>query len=235
MELVERALLQPAPYRERYLESACGGDPALFAEVLGRVQWEVQMGGFLCQPVLERQVPVEAPGADAPATNPPPIRSAPVPWKPAAAALLCLAFAALMFPPILPRRAVQPVPETHVLLVMLPATMESGSPADAQLTLADLAVQLTGIREGFGVISPTAVRAAHADTPEAAWSALGATHVLATRITREGASAMITDGKTGVPLREWSGTHAALPAALRQLATDVFHLPRLPPVPARAA
>ena len=53
MTLVSTALEQSPETRERYLRSACGPDSDLYSEVADRVSWEVRMGDFLCQTLVE--------------------------------------------------------------------------------------------------------------------------------------------------------------------------------------
>jgi hypothetical protein len=57
MQLVDRALGQPAAERESFLQSACADDPDLLREARSYVEWEVRMRGFLLQPLLQRRAP----------------------------------------------------------------------------------------------------------------------------------------------------------------------------------
>jgi len=52
MALVDAALELRPEDRESWLRGTCPADPDLIAEVLDRVDWETEMAGFLCQPVL---------------------------------------------------------------------------------------------------------------------------------------------------------------------------------------
>jgi serine/threonine protein kinase len=54
MELVEMALASPPHDIERYLQEACGGDPALLLQVRSYVEWEQRMEGFLAEPLYPR-------------------------------------------------------------------------------------------------------------------------------------------------------------------------------------
>ena len=52
MSLVELALAQPENQREdRFLESACSGNPDLFGQAWNYVRWESRMQGFLLEPL----------------------------------------------------------------------------------------------------------------------------------------------------------------------------------------
>ena len=51
MSVVESALALPTEERERYVRSACSGDPELFSQVWNYIQREEQMHGFLLQPL----------------------------------------------------------------------------------------------------------------------------------------------------------------------------------------
>src|SRR5581483_1050883 len=61
IELVLAALEQPPEGREKYLRSTCGNDFDLLREVDERVQWEVRMGGFLCEPFIETLAKLDRP------------------------------------------------------------------------------------------------------------------------------------------------------------------------------
>jgi tetratricopeptide (TPR) repeat protein len=54
MDLVDQAQARPAGERDAFLESVCGDNAALLAEVREYLYWEGQMGGFLREPVLSR-------------------------------------------------------------------------------------------------------------------------------------------------------------------------------------
>ena len=51
MKLVDQALARPSDQREAYLLGACSGNPDLYSQVLGYVQWEDRMKGFLLDPL----------------------------------------------------------------------------------------------------------------------------------------------------------------------------------------
>src|SRR5689334_20149472 len=52
MTLVAEALEQEPGTRAGYLQTACGADADLYAEVAERVDWERRMGGFLRESII---------------------------------------------------------------------------------------------------------------------------------------------------------------------------------------
>jgi tetratricopeptide (TPR) repeat protein/predicted Ser/Thr protein kinase len=59
MSLVDAGLELPGAERETRLRQSCPDDPALLQEVLKRIDWELEMRGFLTEPVLRIQDPAE--------------------------------------------------------------------------------------------------------------------------------------------------------------------------------
>ncbi len=51
MKLVDMALARPSDQRQAYLQGVCSGNPDLYNQVWGYVQWEDKMKGFLLDPL----------------------------------------------------------------------------------------------------------------------------------------------------------------------------------------
>jgi tetratricopeptide (TPR) repeat protein len=125
-------------------------------------------------------------------------------------------------------------PDTPVRLAVLPPVVEGGPiPAAGGLAI-DVADRLTGVRRGFVVIPPTHAARFQVDGPEAAKAALGATHVLRTRLvsgaTGVRAFASIVDTSSGAVLPpELKASYSLdevplLAKALAATVTGTFHL-----------
>ena len=109
-------------------------------------------------------------------------------------------------------------PGPPVRLAMLPIEVDGPPIAAAAGIGVDVADRLSGAGRHFTVIAPGEAARNQVTTAARARSVLGATHVLRTRLHREGdsiaASAAITDAVSGNTLRELTGTYPANDAAL---------------------
>lgn len=59
MELVEMALSLPQSQREAWVRDSCADDPELAREASTRINWEIEMEGFLSEPILGFTQPAE--------------------------------------------------------------------------------------------------------------------------------------------------------------------------------
>ncbi len=132
-------------------------------------------------------------------------RHAPLKWLAAAIVVFAAAFFYWQWP--------GPPPGPAVRLAVLPFTFERYSGADVSAVALDIADRLSGSRRGFTVITPLEARQNQVDTPEKARKLLGATHVLATRLTGAGgqmsAQAELVDVDSGNILRVLNSAYPA--------------------------
>jgi serine/threonine-protein kinase len=121
-----------------------------------------------------------------------------------------------------------------VRLAVLPFSVQGDPVPSAGGIGLDVADRLSGARRNFTVISPREARRNGVQTPLAAKSTLGATHVLETRLRRSGASisaaTTLTDLATGRTLGQpldgtyAAGDSAALAKAILATVTGAFQL-----------
>jgi tetratricopeptide (TPR) repeat protein len=137
-------------------------------------------------------------------------------------------------------------PATPVRLAVLPAQVAGSPLPGAAGLMLDVADRLSGIRRGFVVIPPDEAALHQADSAESAKAALGATHLLRTRMVVSGAfvgvNASVIDAGSGQTLPpELRGSYSLdevplLAKALASTVTGAFHLTAgAPPEPVTPA
>ncbi|MBV8708114.1 MAG: tetratricopeptide repeat protein, partial [Acidobacteriaceae bacterium] len=128
-------------------------------------------------------------------------------------------------------------PET-ARLALLPFAAGHDNSALSENLLRGTANRLAHIKStsrlGFKFISEDKVLRKHADTPDKAHAALGATHVLRGELEQQPQTvtihAYLTDTRNGANIKEWTAQYKPgelryAPAALAGVVTDALHLP----------
>lgn len=149
----------------------------------------------------------------------------------AAAAVLAIATGVITY------QIVTAPPET-ARLALLPFSTSRDHSTVAEKLLRDTATHLAGIKGnshlGFQFISEDRVLRKHADTPDKAHAALGATHVLQGNLEQKPQTiilhAYLTDTRNGVNVKEWTAEYKPgelryAPTALAGVVTNALHLP----------